>query len=569
MITTAGFRIRLSQHMMTRRLGTRLILQMSAVILLIVAIFGFLAVSSQQKEFTALLDAKITRVMQQLSIVLGTPLWEMGYAQIDGILRSYLDDADVLAIRVTSENGATIRHFGKHPETREIFPIDQVDAQDVRNAVVQQADIEYDGKKIGAVAVTFSQQFIVNQQQKLLIGGSLLFLALVCIQAVLLSLLIRVNVLVPLGRIAQITQKIGEGDMTTRIPTTTTHDEISQVLLAMKNMATRLNSTLLGVREIADAVASKSLDISALAEQVSQGNAQQASASEEASASMEQMAANIRQNTANAKATEAMALDSAGDARQGGEVVAKTMQAMKEIETRISVIRELSMQTNMLSMNATIEAAKAEEYGKGFAVVAAEVRGLALRSREAADEIERLVKACVIVSEESGAILQRLVPSSEKTAELVQEISDASREQSVGTEQVNNAIQQLDMVIQQNAMAAEKMATASEELAEQAENLQQAVAFFTVAEIAPESSFEDAGLEDAFQKLLKTKEGKAQVVALLSNFMKTSAIDQLPDKKESDTSGALSLNLFKKKKSRKENLSNGEKEETDQDVEHF
>ncbi|GAK48945.1 methyl-accepting chemotaxis sensory transducer [Candidatus Moduliflexus flocculans] len=555
--------------MMMRRLGTKLILQMSAVIFLIVAIFGFLSVSSQQKEFTALLDAKITRTMQQRSIVLGTPLWEMGYAQIDRILQSYLDDADVLDIQVLSEKGATIRHLGKHPETHEIAPVEQTDAQDALNGVVHQADIEYDGKKIGAVAVTFSQQFIRNQQQKLLLGGGLLFLALVCFQAILLSLLIRLNVSVPLGSIAQITQKIGEGDMTARIPTTTSRDEISQVLLAMKNMETRLNSTLLNVREIADIVAGKSLDISALAEQVSQGNAQQASASEEASASMEQMAANIRQNTENAKATELMALESAKDARQGGEVVAKTMQAMKEIETRISVIRELAMQTNILSMNATIEAAKAEEYGKGFAVVASEVRGLARRSREAADEIERLVKACVIISEEAGAILQRLVPSSEKTAALVQEISYASREQSVGTEQVNGAIQQLDLVIQQNATAANKMATASEELAEQAESLQQAVAFFTIAEIVPESYFEETGLEKAFQKLLKTKEGKEQVIAFLGNIVKSSAKGEASSKKESDTPGGQSLALFKKKKNRKEDLSDGEKDETDQDFEPF
>jgi len=129
----------------------------------------------------------------------------------------------------------------------------------------------------------------------------------------------------------------------------------------------------------------------------------------------------------------------------------------------------------MLSLNATIEAAKTQEYGKGFAVVASEVRSLAERSRTAATEINALAGSSVATAEKAGEMLAKLVPDIQKTAELVQEISAASGEQSSGAEQINKAIQQLDQVVQQNA-------SVSEELASQAEQLQSTIEFFSVDE---------------------------------------------------------------------------------------
>lgn len=129
-------------------------------------------------------------------------------------------------------------------------------------------------------------------------------------------------------------------------------------------------------------------------------------------------------------------------------------------------------------MNATIEAAKAQEYGKGFAVVAAEVRSLAERSQEAASEITKLVNTSVTISERAGSMLTKLVPDIQRTAELVQEISAASREQNMGAEQINRAILQLDQVTQQNVATSQEMADMAEELRAQAKHLQQEMASF-------------------------------------------------------------------------------------------
>src|SRR5664279_4063118 len=163
---------------------------------------------------------------------------------------------------------------------------------------------------------------------------------------------------------------------------------------------------------------------------------------------MEQMSANIRQNADNALQTEKIAVKSATDAQEGGKAVAQTVHAMKEIAGKISIIEEIARQTNLLALNAAIEAARAGEHGKGFAVVASEVRKLAERSQRAAAEISELSSSSVEVAERAGGMLARILPDVQKTSELVQEITAASREQDSGAAQINKAIQQLDQVIQ-------------------------------------------------------------------------------------------------------------------------
>ena len=243
-------------------------------------------------------------------------------------------------------------------------------------------------------------------------------------------------------------------------------------------MLVKLREIVGEVKSAAANVASGSQELSSSAEEMSQGASEQAAAAEEASSSMEQMTSNIRQNADNALQTDKIAVKSASAALEGGKSVVATVVAMKDIAGKISIIEEIARQTNLLALNAAIEAARAGEHGKGFAVVASEVRKLAERSQKAAAEISSLSASSVDVAEKAGHLLGLMVPDIQKTAELVQEINAASREQDLGAEQINKAIQQLDQVIQQNASASEEMASTAEELSSQAEQLQNAVAFF-------------------------------------------------------------------------------------------
>ncbi len=281
----------------------------------------------------------------------------------------------------------------------------------------------------------------------------------------------------PLGRLAEAAREISRGDLNQTVDYVAA-DEVGSLAESFRSLITSLTQTVGEIRSIASEVAAASQSISTASVQVSKGASAQASAAEEASSSMEEMVSNIRQNADNAQQTDKIANKSAHDAEESGKSVLEAVAAMKEIASRISIIEEIARQTNLLALNAAIEAARAGEHGKGFAVVAAEVRKLAERSQKAAGEINLLSGNTVTVSEKSGEMLSRLVPDIQRTAELVQEISAASKEQDTGAEQINKALQQLEQVIQQNASAAEEMASTTEELSAQSEQLVSALGFF-------------------------------------------------------------------------------------------
>jgi len=277
--------------------------------------------------------------------------------------------------------------------------------------------------------------------------------------------------------ITHMAEELASGNLTVEVAARSERDGLMR---ALGSMVKKLRSVVTSVKLAANYVSGGSQQLSSSAQQLSQGTTEQAAAAEEASSSMEEMAANIRQNAENAMQTDKIALKSAADAQESGKAVADTVAAMLDIAKRIAIIEDIARQTRLLSLNATIEAAKAAEQGKGFAVVAAEVRSLAERSQEAAEDINNLANSSVKIAKHAGEMLARLVPDIQKTAELVQEISAASKEQDSGTGQINRAIQQLDQVIQQNAATAEEVASTAEELASQAEQLQMTMGFFDI-----------------------------------------------------------------------------------------
>ena len=254
-----------------------------------------------------------------------------------------------------------------------------------------------------------------------------------------------------------------------------------------------------GINQLADnitatvsMVKSAAVEIHRGAQEISQGNSnlslrteEQAASLEETASSMEEMTQTVRQNADNASQASQLALAARDQAEAGGQVVGKAVQAMSGINESartiadiISVIDEIAFQTNLLALNAAVEAARAGEQGRGFAVVASEVRNLAGRSATAAKEIKDLIQDSVkkvddgshLVTQ-SGHTLEQIVHSVKKVSDIVAEIAAASREQSLGIDQVGRAIAQMDELTQQNAALVEQATAASQGMAGEAGSL--------------------------------------------------------------------------------------------------
>ncbi len=370
-------------------------------------------------------------------------------------------------IKATAQIDEFIRNIdGEIDESIDAFEQPLIRIQDSLSAEAIEADLLFD---------------TIAERSSIL---SLVVAAIALVVSLVLAWSLTRSITRPLGVVVGLLGQVAEGELGLEVRDVLLKrkDEIGELARALDSTVGRLRTVLSEVMISSDSVLASSSELSVAArqmavgiegianssQQLSQGATEQAANAEEVSASVEQMGANIKQNADNAAQTELISSKAASDARQGAAAVSETVVAMRQIVEKTAIIEEIARSTNMLSLNASIEAARAGEHGKGFAVVASEVGKLAERSKLAAGEISTLSKRSVDVAEKAGASLQGMVPDIQKTAELVQEISLASREQDTGTRQITQAIAQLDTVIQHNASLSEEFSATSEEIASQA-----------------------------------------------------------------------------------------------------
>jgi aerotaxis receptor len=302
---------------------------------------------------------------------------------------------------------------------------------------------------------------------------------------------LRVNVLTPLERSLQGARSIAAGDLSCTFDTRSA-TEMGQLQRALQQMNSNLIATIRDVRNNIETMAVATRQIAAGNLDLSGRTEAQAASLEQTASSVEQFSATVKQNADSSQQANLLAETASEVAVQGGVIVADVITTMDDINTSskkivdiIGLIEGIAFQTNILALNAAVEAARAGEQGRGFAVVAGEVRNLAQRSATAAKDIKNLIEVSVgKVSNgmeqvhRAGATMQQVVSSVQQVSSIMQDIATASREQSIGVDQVNSAIAHMDQVTQQNAALVEEAAAAAGSLAQEAVSLTQAVSLF-------------------------------------------------------------------------------------------
>ncbi|HEX8822891.1 MAG TPA: methyl-accepting chemotaxis protein [Archangium sp.] len=295
------------------------------------------------------------------------------------------------------------------------------------------------------------------------------------------------SVVVRLRRATGVLTEISQGNLVHHFEVES-KDELGMLMGTMHAMSGDLSRIIGEIRTGSHGLAAASDQVSATSQALSEGTGAQAASVEEATQGLMGMRESIERTASNSRRMEQMALRGVKDAEESGRAVGETVEAMRSIVEKISIIEEIAYQTHLLALNAAIEAARAGDHGRGFAVVASEIRMLAERSRVAARETLGVAGSSTKVAERSGVLLSQLVPSIRQTAGLVQEVATDCTSPSLAVARISQAMVRVEQIAQKSASASEELSATAEEVSAQADVLRQLVAFFRIDQRETSSS---------------------------------------------------------------------------------